>query len=170
MNICLENSGDRREAYLSAQQPPSCTQARLSRPHEHPRRPCRHQVPSRQGPRPPLGLIDRIRERGEFVRLRRDGTRVRIDSLWCSFVPDQRFTSPKVAFAIGRAIGPAVVRNRLRRRLRALLNDADLPPGLYLVGASPRVNELTFDRLAAVVDRLGSRVVAETAGTVPVDS
>jgi len=115
-------------------------------------------------------LIDRIRERGEFVRLRRDGTRVRIDSLWCSFVPDQRFTSPKVAFAIGRAIGPAVVRNRLRRRLRALLNDADLPPGLYLVGASPRVNELTFDRLAAVVDRLGSRVVAETAGTVPVDS
>ena len=30
-------------------------------------------------------------------------------------------TPPWVAFAIGRAVGPAVVRNRLRRRLRAVL-------------------------------------------------
>jgi RNase P protein component len=42
------------------------------------------------------------------------------------------------------------VRNRLRRQLRALLADATLPPGLYLIGAQPIAaqrsqDELTFD-------------------------
>ena len=161
MNICLEKSGDRREAYLSAQQPTSCTQARLPRSHEHPRWSCRHQVSSRQGPRPPLGLIDRIRKRGDFDRLRRNGTRVRIDSLWCSSVPDQCSTSPKVAFAIGRAVGPAVVRNRLRRRLRALLNEVHLAPGLYLIGGTPQLSELTFDQLSTLVDRLSARLATD---------
>jgi len=63
-----------------------------------------------------------------------------------------------VAYALGRAIGPAVVRNRLRRQLRELLANASLPPGLYLLGAQPgaaqrsRV-ELEFDlrRLVASV-------------------
>ena len=63
-----------------------------------------------------------------------------------------------VAYALGRAIGPAVVRNRLRRRLRALLDDTSLPPGLYLIGAQPIAvrrssSELAFDlvRLVASV-------------------
>lgn len=59
-----------------------------------------------------------------------------------------------MAFALGRALGPAVVRNRLRRQLRAILQDASaagqLPPGLYLFGARPTAVsrssvELTFD-------------------------
>ena len=46
---------------------------------------------------------------------------------------------PRVAYAIGRPVGGAVVRNRLRRQLRALLAEraASLPPGAYLIGASP---------------------------------
>jgi ribonuclease P protein component len=47
----------------------------------------------------------------------------------------------RVAYAIPRAVGGAVVRNRIRRRLRAMiaqLGPADgLAPGLYLVGARP---------------------------------
>ena len=43
--------------------------------------------------------------------------------------------------------GSAVTRNRLRRRLRSILGSLDVPPGLVLVGASPRVIELTFDQL-----------------------
>jgi len=92
-------------------------------------------------------LIDRIRERDTFVRLRREGTRVRIDPLWCSSVPDPNVEPPRVAFAIGRAVGPAVVRNRLRRRLRALLVNSAVPPGIYLFGATPKACELTFDEL-----------------------
>jgi len=53
-----------------------------------------------------------------------------------------------VAFAIGRAIGPAVVRNQARRRLRALLQaDASWPPGWYLIGARPAITERSFDAI-----------------------
>jgi ribonuclease P protein component len=97
-------------------------------------------------------LIDRIRERDDFERLRREGTRVRIDPLWCSFVPDPALEPPRVAFAIGRATGSAVQRNRLRRRLRELLRRRSLAAGLYLIGAGPRACELTFDALGVALD------------------
>ena len=89
-------------------------------------------------------MIDRVRERDAFVRLRRDGVRVRADPLWCSFVLDPDLAPPQVAFAIGRAAGSAVSRNRLRRRLRAVLANSDVPPGLYLVGARVPACEHTF--------------------------
>jgi ribonuclease P protein component len=95
-------------------------------------------------------LIWRIRERSAFTRLAREGRRTRAGVLWCTYIPDPDATPPRVAYALGRAIGPAVVRNRLRRQLRALLADATLPPGLYLIGAQPIAaqrsqDELTFD-------------------------
>lgn len=148
------SSGDRREAYLSAQQPSPSPQARLPSPHEHPRRPRRVEVPSRQGPRPTLGLIDRIRHRDAFARLRRTGVRVRVDPLWCSFVPDPDVVPPQLAFAIGRAIGSAVERNRLRRRLRTILRTCDLPSGLWLIGVTPQASEHSFAQLEDAVDNL----------------
>lgn len=76
--------------------------------------------------------------------------------LWCTFIldPPGTVTPPRVAFALGRALGPAVVRNRVRRRLRAMLQRASceeaLPPGWYLFGANPAAAsrssvELQFD-------------------------
>jgi ribonuclease P protein component len=103
-------------------------------------------------------LIDRVRERDAFVRLRRDGVRVRADPLWCSFVLDPDLAPPQVAFAIGRAVGSAVSRNRLRRRLRAVLANSDVPPGLYLVGARPLACEHTFAELEYSVAELLRKV------------
>jgi ribonuclease P protein component len=42
-----------------------------------------------------------------------------------------------------------VVRNRLRRRLRAIVSGlaGALPPGAYLVSAGPGATELSFDEL-----------------------
>ncbi len=95
-------------------------------------------------------MIWRIRERSAFTRLAREGRRTRAGVLWCTYIPDPAAMPPRVAYALGRAIGPAVVRNRLRRRLRALLAEASLPPGLYLIGAQPGAvqrsrDELVFD-------------------------
>jgi ribonuclease P protein component len=103
-------------------------------------------------------LIDRVRERDAFIRLRREGVRVRTDPLWCSFVLDSDLVPPQVAFAIGRAVGSAVSRNRLRRRLRAVLAECDVPPGLYLIGARTPACEQTFDELQATVISLIAKV------------
>ncbi len=156
--ICLEPSGVSREAYLPAQQASPSPQARFPCAHEYSRWSSGVEVPPGQGPRPPLRLIDRVRERDAFVRLRRDGVRVRTDSLWCSFVLDPNVVPPQVAFAIGRAVGSAVRRNRLRRRLRAVLANCDVPPGLYLIGARVPACEQTFDEIEGTMRSLVDKV------------
>ena len=58
---------------------------------------------------------------------------------------------PQVAYAIGKAVGGAVVRNRVRRRLRALVEEMDragaLTPGLYLIGADAAAVETPYQAL-----------------------
>jgi ribonuclease P protein component len=72
-----------------------------------------------------------------------------------------------VAFALGRDIGGAVARNRLRRRLRAVCHDLDrageLPPGAYLLRAGRPASELSFGDLARCVAQNVS--AATTAST-----
>jgi ribonuclease P protein component len=101
-------------------------------------------------------LIDRIRGRDAFRRLTYDGTRIRRSALWCTWCPDPSTTTTSVAFSLGRALGPAVTRNRLRRRLRAILREeqARMPGGLLLIGANSRAVELTFDQLRRELQQL----------------
>jgi ribonuclease P protein component len=107
-------------------------------------------------------LIDRIRGRGAFGRLAHDGTRIRRSALWCTWCPDPSTTTTSVAFSLGRALGPAVTRNRLRRRLRAILREAQptLPGGMLLIGANPRAAELTFDQLQSELRQLLAKAIA----------
>ncbi|MEO1056731.1 MAG: ribonuclease P protein component [Actinomycetota bacterium] len=80
-------------------------------------------------------MIRPLRDREAFVRVRRHGVRSRAETLWCSFLPDPLIAPPCVGFAIPRSTGTAVRRNRLRRRLRALLRARHLEPGAYVFGA-----------------------------------
>ena len=70
---------------------------------------------------------------------------------------------PQVAFAIGRPVGSAVRRNRVRRRIRAILSDSKVPPGVLLIGASPRVGELTYDELRNKVHQLVALLATEAS-------
>ena len=56
---------------------------------------------------------------------------------------------PRVGFVIGRALGNAVVRNRLRRRLRAAFATLapSVPPGTYLFRPAPAVATMPFEVL-----------------------
>jgi ribonuclease P protein component len=60
-----------------------------------------------------------------------------------------------VAYSISRQVGGAVVRNRLRRRLRAIVSEqaAGLPPGAYVVGSGPGGPLLEFDELKVAMSR-----------------
>ncbi|HWE57040.1 MAG TPA: ribonuclease P protein component [Acidimicrobiales bacterium] len=94
----------------------------------------------------------RVEHRDTFEALRR-GRRRRRGPLTVSWVPGDPAEPPRVAYTIGRRVGSAVVRNRLRRRLRMLMRQlaTDLRPGAYLVGASPEAARLTYTQLEALV-------------------
>jgi ribonuclease P protein component len=52
----------------------------------------------------------------------------------------------RVAYAIPRRMGGAVVRNRLRRRLRAAVDQVvgDMAPGAYLIYPEPAAIDMDF--------------------------
>ena len=72
-----------------------------------------------QGPLPPVGLIWPIRERSTFRALAQGRRRRRGVVMVTCAVVGPRSEPPRVAYAVGRGVGGAVVRNRVRRRLRA---------------------------------------------------
>jgi ribonuclease P protein component len=98
----------------------------------------------------------RVRTRSEFTALRERGVRSRHRSVRVTYLPGA--TEVRVAFAVGRPAGSAVARNRLRRRLRALMVEIDPPKGTYLIGASTAATTSTFAELrrdlAAAVDEV----------------
>ena len=157
---------DPREAHIPAQQPSSCQEARLPSPHGHRRGPQRGAEPSAQGPRPPLRLIWRIRDRRTFVDLRRRGRRARHGSVSVTYLPASTTTiaePPRIAFAVPRKVGTAVVRNRLRRQVKAHLaspaaDASALAPGAYLVAIRPGAGDVARTQLLTDVDRCLDRL------------
>jgi ribonuclease P protein component len=108
-------------------------------------------------------LIGRIHERSVFARLRREGSFVRSGPLWCSVLLDPSLSHAHVAYALGRPVGSAVSRNRLRRQMRAVVAaDAGsaLSPGWYLFGADAPAVSMTFAELSAALPALANRAVA----------
>lgn len=86
--------------------------------------------------------VGTIRERSAFRALRRTDRRAASGPVTVAYVrgPDGAHGAfPQVAYAIGRRTGGAVMRNRIRRRLRAVVRDlaGELAPGAYLLGAGP---------------------------------
>lgn len=69
-------------------------------------------------------------------------------------------TESRIGFAVGRAAGNAVIRNRLRRRVREAvrLHKSQLQPGWWIV-LNPRRAALDagFDELEREVERLFTR-------------
>ncbi|MCY3807085.1 MAG: ribonuclease P protein component [bacterium] len=111
-------------------------------------------------------MIGRIRAGTTFERLRRDGRVVRHGLLEIRYLLDGGGDPPRVAFAVARSTGSAVVRNRLRRRLRAVMRElADparlpaLPSGAYLIRARRNAGTAGFARLQQDAERLLERIV-----------
>lgn len=96
------------------------------------------------------------------MALREQGRRARRGPFAVVFVADAASQTgaphPRVAFAIGRRAGSAVVRNRIRRRARAALDRLSAQPGSpliagsYLVSADARAVDLPFPEVQRLLD------------------
>ena len=109
-----------------------------------------------------MGELRVVRGRSAFVDLARRGRRARAGPLTVSHLP--RADAPRFTFAISRKVGGSVTRNRLRRRLRALLREAladpavPTPDGDYLVAATPAATSLSFEELRGTLQRALQRL------------
>jgi ribonuclease P protein component len=78
---------------------------------------------------------------------------------------------PRVGFVVSKAVGPAVVRNLVKRRLRHLARERtdSLPPrGMLVVRALPAAADTSYDELARELDRCLSKL--GVAADVAVDA
>ena len=73
---------------------------------------------------------ERIRRRIDFLKILREGTKSRTAHFLLSFRPNSR-AHRRLGITIGKKVGPAVVRNRLKRRIREFYrqNKKLFPPG-----------------------------------------
>jgi ribonuclease P protein component len=115
----------------------------------------------------------RVRDRASFDALRRDGRRARRGPVSVTLTPATLTPAtggaPRVAFAVGRSVGSAVVRNRARRRLRAVVDDLARRGALgsgatLLVSTRSDLSELSFPELRSVVAAAVAAVTAASPG------
>jgi ribonuclease P protein component len=143
------------EAYVPTQQPEASQAARISAADADPRRAGHRAGTAPEGPRPTVGLIGRISDRATFDALRRDGRRARRDPVTVLFLPEAGAGvdgDVRVAYSVGRRVGTAVDRNRIRRRLRAAMRDVGresdgLSSGAYLVIVRPEAGTTPYPEL-----------------------
>jgi ribonuclease P protein component len=92
---------------------------------------------------------------------------VRHGPITVTWAPGDPAEPPRVAYAIGKHVGGATVRNRVRRRLRAIIRDLERPlgSGAWLIGAAPEVAKLSYGELqAAVTEAVAALARGKDAG------
>jgi ribonuclease P protein component len=119
---------------------------------------------------------NRLRRRADFVRVTRTGRRCTRGSLTAYLLaPAPPADGPavpqpaRVGFVVSRALGGAVVRNAVTRRLRVVARERldQLPAGVSLVvRALPGAATASLARLTADLDACLERLLA-TSGAVP---
>lgn len=155
------------EAPVSTEQPQTRQAPRVPAPDVDPGGASHSVGAPPQGPPAPVRLILPIRDRATFIALRRSRRRVRRGSLTVSWVPGEEAAPARIAYAIGRKSGTAVVRNRVRRRLRAAARECrgHLGPGAYLVGASADAVALPYQELKSCLTQAVDELRAREAAT-----
>ena len=96
----------------------------------------------------------------EFARVRIEGQSLRGPLFVLAFLQHETTTPSRTGFVTSKRVGGAVVRNRIRRRLRSIVqtHQAKLRPGLWLVLiARPGASAASFRALKDEWLRLAER-------------
>lgn len=144
------------EANLSAQKTQADADPRVPGPDVDAGWPSGTQSAAAEGPPQAERLIWRIRDRATFDALA-TGRRRRRGPISMTFLPGDPSMPPRVAYAVGKRVGPAVVRNRVRRRMRAatLAHRRGLVPGgVYLFGAAPAAAAARYAEIDTAMGQL----------------
>lgn len=172
------------EKDLPTKQSPAQTHARFSLTDGEPRRAQGAQTPAGEGAQTPdrldsgqttglgrrgkfaFGLGHRLHSSREFTQVQRRGTRVHSQHFIVCALGDYRVAGPRLGITVSRRVGRAVVRNRVKRRVRECFRlwlSAILPERAALVViaktgageiASVAVNDELRTATLAVVRRL----------------
>ena len=101
-------------------------------------------------------------ERADFARVRKHGRSAPGRFLVMATLPDAALTGLKIGIITSRKVGKAVVRNKVRRRLRSIVSkhgERIESPRLIVMVARHRAGEATFQQLEhdwlRLADRLG---------------
>jgi len=109
-----------------------------------------------------LARADRLTAGPDFIETIRRGRRAGARSLVVHLDQASRVDRPRAGFVVARSVGPAVTRNRVKRRLRHLVRPhlADLPASTRLViRALPAAAEASSEQLDHDLARALHRVL-----------
>ena len=105
--------------------------------------------------------LGRLRKGREFDRVYSEGTVIG-GPLFVLRVCQSEVSGSRWGFAVGKKLAPrAVVRNRVRRRLREAARLVSFPGGHdYVVTARPRLLDATFSEIVRQLGRMSAQVDA----------
>ena len=111
----------------------------------------------------------RLRRRSEFLRVQDKGHKLTADCLLCLVLPNARADGlTRLGLTVSTKVGPSVVRNRIRRRLRELfrVRKASLPRGLDMVFiARSSAAEADWPRMVRAYERIERELAQKFAPT-----
>lgn len=107
----------------------------------------------------------RVSSRQEFAEFGRSPWKASSGPLRVVFVPSE--DGIRGAYAISKRVGGAVVRNKIRRRLRSVLDESakSIQPGKYLIRCGVETKGLSYDELRTHLLRALQRLESKSLST-----